>query len=79
MTDTARILCTAKVTCTAKQPAGDGASRLGFSADYAEGANADWAKYTPQLSLTTVMLDQVAQHFEVGTHVTLIYALGDVG
>lgn len=77
MTDTARILCTAKITCTAKGPAGEGQSRLGFSADYAEGRNAEWAKYTPSFSLSTVMLDQVAKHFEVGTHITLLFTAED--
>ena len=79
MTDTARILCTAKITCTAKGPAGEGQTRLGFSADYADGANAEWAKWTPVFSQTMVVLDQVAERFEVGQHITLVFADGDVG
>lgn len=59
--DLAAILCTAKVRCTAKSPAGDGQTRLGFSADYAEGRNAEWAMHdTPVLSLTMVVRDEVA-------------------
>lgn len=77
MTDTANILCTAKIICTAKQPAGDGQTRLGFSPDYAEGRNAEWAKYTPSLSLTQVVLDSVAERFEVGTRITLLFAEDD--
>lgn len=73
MTDTARIHCTAKVTCTATGPAGEGQTRLGFSPDYADGANAEWAKYTPSLSLSVVMLDQVAAQFHVGQHLTLLF------
>lgn len=78
MTDTAKILCTAKVVCTAKSEAGDDHQRLGFSPDYAEGANAEWAKATPSLSLSTVMLNQVAERFEVGTHITLLYTVDEI-
>lgn len=76
--DTAKIICSAKVICTAKQPAGEGQSRLGFSADYADGANAEWAKYTPTFSQTVVMVDQVADHFKVGQHITLLFTEDDV-
>lgn len=76
MTDTARILCTAKVLCTAKQPAGEGHSRLGFAAN---GSNADHQGVLSPLGLSTVMPDQLAQHFEVGKHITLVFAEGDVG
>lgn len=77
MTDTARILCTAKITCTAKGPAGEGQKRLGFSADYANGANAEWAKWTPVFSQTMVVLDPVAERFEVGQHITLLFTEQD--
>lgn len=71
--DQAAILCTAKVRCTAKSPAGEGQTRLGFSADYAEGRNAEWAKYTPVLSLTMVVLDEVAARIPTGP-MTLLFA-----
>lgn len=78
MTNTAKIHCTAKVTVTAKQPAGDGQTRLGFSPDYADGANAEWARYTPSLSLSMVVLDQVAAQFKEGQHLTLLFTEDDV-
>jgi hypothetical protein len=77
MTDTAQILFTAKVTCTAKQPAGDGQTRLGFSPDYADGRNAEWAKYTPGLSLTMAVLDQVADKVAMGQAITLLFTIDD--
>lgn len=77
MIDTARILCTAKIVCTAKQKAGEGHSRLGFAAD--GNTLAGGAGVIGPLGLSTVMPDQLAQHFEVGTHITLVFAEGDVG
>lgn len=74
MTDTANILCTAKIVCTAKTPAGDGQTRLGFSPDYADGRNAEWAQYTPALSLAMTVLDRVADKIEQGQPITLLFA-----
>lgn len=72
--EAAQILCTAKVTCTAKSPAGEGQTRLGFSPDYRDGRNAQWARYTPTLSLTMTVLDSVAERFAMGQAVTLLFA-----
>lgn len=72
--EAARILFTAKVTCTAKSPAGEGQTRLGFSPDYAEGRNAEWARYTPTLSLSMTVLDSVAERVAMGQAVTLLFA-----
>jgi hypothetical protein len=74
VTDTANILCTAKVVCTAKAPAGEGQTRLGFSPDYAEGRNAEWARYTPNLGLTMTVLNKVAERITMGQAITLLFA-----
>lgn len=74
MTDTANIVCAAKIVCTAKTPAGDGQTRLGFSPDYAEGRNSEWAKYTPGLSLAMTVLDEVAAKIRQGQAITLLFA-----
>jgi len=74
MTDTANILCTAKIVCTGKTPAGDGQTRLGFAPDYLDGRNADGAKYTPALGLTMTVLDQVATKITMGQAITLLFA-----
>jgi hypothetical protein len=74
MTDTANILCTAKIVCTGKTPAGDGQTRLRFSPDYLDGRNAEWAKYTPALGLTMTVLDQVATKIAMGQAITLLFA-----
>ena len=73
MTDTANILCTAKIVCTGKTPAGDGQTRLGFSPDYLDGRNAEWAKYTPVLGLTMTVVDQVATKITMGHAITLLF------
>lgn len=57
---------TAKVTVARKVDAGDGQTQLTFSADYADGRNKEWAKYTPGLSLVMTVLDSVAEQFETG-------------
>lgn len=77
MTDTALIVCTARVVCTAKQPAGEGKSRLGFCTDtpYAD----DTAAAIGPSGLSVVMPDQAAGHVDVGTHLTLVFTDGAVG
>lgn len=65
---------TAKVFLSSKSPAGDGQTTLAFSADYADGANKEWAKYTPSLGITMVVLDEVAEQFgEYGAKFTLTF------
>lgn len=75
MTDTANILCTAKLVCTARNAAGDGQTRLGFSPDYVAGRNAEWAKSdSPSLSLSMTVVDQVAARIAMGQRITLLLA-----
>jgi hypothetical protein len=40
--------------------------QLAFAPDYAEGANAEWAKYTPSLSLSMVVVAEIADLFTLG-------------
>lgn len=76
MTDTARILCTTEVVCTAKQPAGQGISRLGFSSGTPYG---DPGAAIGPSGLSMVMPDAAAQLVDVGTHLTLVFTDGAVG
>jgi hypothetical protein len=63
---------TAKIKCTGKDDAGDQVS-LRFEPDYNDGRNAEWAKYTPALSLTMNVKGDVAQQFEPGGKYTLTF------
>jgi hypothetical protein len=70
------ITVTAKVKCTGKtqtEPGDDGQVNLTFGADYEDGRNAEWAKYTPGLSLTMGVKASVAEHFEQGGAYTLTF------
>lgn len=60
---------TAKIVCQTKQESGEGDDRqvnVSFGADYADGRNKEWARYTPGLSLTMGLRGAVADQFEVG-------------
>ena len=61
---------TAKVFLSGKTKSGDGQTTLGFTADYADGANKEWAKYTPSLNLYMVVLDEVAEGINYGDKFT---------
>lgn len=68
---------TAKVTVARKQAtavSGDGETDLVFSADYADGRNKEWSKYTPNLELRMRVKDSVAEQFELGQAFTLVFA-----
>jgi predicted RNA-binding protein with PIN domain len=47
--------------------------QLVFSADYADGRNKEWSRYTPSLSLTMSVLPEVADRFEPGQAYTLTF------
>ena len=64
---------TAKVTVSAKEDVSDEQTRLVFQPDYADGANAEWAKYTPALALDMVVKGDVSAQFEQGDHFTLTF------
>jgi hypothetical protein len=65
---------TAKVILNDKGVANDGQVQLVFNADYADGRNKEWAKYTPALSLTMAVTESVAQQFDLGQGYTLTFA-----
>lgn len=57
---------TAKVAVARKDSAGDGETDLVFSADYADGRNKEWAKYTPSLDMRMRVKNSVAEQFSPG-------------
>lgn len=63
---------TAKVKCVSKTEQGESAL-LTFGADYNDGRNAEWAYYTPALSLTMTVKGDVGNHFEPGQAFTLTF------
>lgn len=76
MAVTAKVIVNAK---TAFFTDTDGGNReinyvsLSIGPDYADGANAEWAKYTPTLSLSMNVLPSVAENFNVGDKFTLTF------
>ena len=46
---------------------------LGFNADYDDGRNKEWSKYTPAISVTMTVKPEVAEHFEMGQAFTLTF------
>ena len=74
------VQITAKVACTRKDAAWDGATNLAFGPDYQDGRNAEWAAATPNLSVSMTVIDAVAEHFELGGKYTLTFTpTGDAG
>ena len=64
---------TAKVFLHQKIDASDGQVQLLFNADYNDGRNKEWAKYTPALSLSMTVIDSVADQFDVSGKYTLTF------
>lgn len=64
---------TAKIKLNSKSEPIEGQVNLGFNADYEDGANKEWAKYTPSLSLSMNVLESVAEQFERGDSITLTF------
>jgi hypothetical protein len=67
------MVITAKVKLQSKGESNDGQQLLTFVADYNDGRNKEWAKYTPALSLSMCVLDEVADHFTEGSPYTLTF------
>lgn len=71
-------MITAKIKCSSKtNEAGEGEDRtvnVNFGPDYEDGRNAEWARWTPGLSLTMGLRGAVADKFEVGKAYTLTFA-----
>lgn len=64
---------TAKVFVSGEQSAGDGQTTLSFTADYADGANKEWAKYTPSLNVSMTVLDEVAEGINYGDKFDVVF------
>jgi hypothetical protein len=71
---------TAKIICNGKTESGEGDNRqvnVSFHADYADGRNKDWARFTPGLSLTIGLRGSVADKFEAGKSYILTFTPED--
>lgn len=64
---------TAVTSLVTKRDAGSGQVALGFQADYNDERNKEWAKYTPALSVTMNVTEQVAEQFEQGGRYLLTF------
>lgn len=68
---------TAKVTCNSKVLYSVGTTYetvvLGFVADYANGANKEWAASTPSLNFVQTVKPEVAKEFEIGDKFTVTF------
>lgn len=69
-------MVTAKVVCRSKTEYPDengvvNAAVVELSADYADGANAEWAVATPHLALNMKVAGSVAAFFQQGKHYSL--------
>lgn len=65
---------TAKVFVSGVIENGDGQKQLSFTADYADGANKEWAKYTPSLNFQMVVLDEVAEDIAYGDKFDVLFS-----
>lgn len=73
-------MVTAKIVCQSKTETGEGDDRqatVTFAPDYADGRNAEWARWTPGLSLTIGLRGSVADRFEQGKPYTLTFTEED--
>jgi hypothetical protein len=64
---------TAKCFVSGQSSNGDGQTSISFTADYADGANKEWAKYTPALSVSMTVLDEVAEGINYGDKCDLLF------
>jgi hypothetical protein len=72
---------TAKIECQSKTAQSEGTEQeqvqLTFVADYTDGRNKEWSRYTPALSLSMTVLPSVADRFQVGNAYTLTFDESD--
>ena len=68
---------TAKVKVFIKTPNGDNAHQLTFGADYAGGANKEWADATPYIDVRMSVKNEVAELFAPGQSFTLTFTPDD--
>jgi len=64
---------TAKAVISSVSEPSDGQQAITMTADYADGANKEWAKYTPGLSVSMTVLEEIVQHVNLrpGAKVTI--------
>jgi hypothetical protein len=71
------VSVTAKIKCNTKSLVNMGsqyeAVTLGFSADYANGKNKEWASATPTLNLQMTVKPEVGELFAFGQSYTLTF------
>lgn len=60
-----------------KDAQGDGQTKLRFEADYEDEANKEWAKYTPMLTFECMVLDEIADRWELGEPYTFTASRGE--
>jgi hypothetical protein len=68
---------TAKAFVSSMSSGGDGQTNVSFTADYADGANKEWAKYTPSFSVSMVVLDEVAEGLKFGDKCDVLFTFPD--
>lgn len=68
-------MITAKVILSQKQTVNDDETVIKFHGDYANGANSEWAKYTPHIDITMTVKNEVAGKMVQGGHYTLSFEL----
>lgn len=75
MHTTARVVCTSKAAVPYDETQYDEPEQyaLTFAADYNDGRNAEWAKYTPALSLSMSVRADVAEQFTQGQALELVF------
>jgi hypothetical protein len=66
------VAVTAKVKVSSRTVMDDEV-QLGFMADYDDGRNREWAKFTPGMSITTRMKKEVAEYFQLGDSFVLSF------
>jgi len=64
---------TAKVVVNSIVAASPDLKNVSFYADYADGANKEWAGSTPALALQMTVKNDVAEYFEMHKHYTLTF------
>ena len=66
---------TAKVKCTKMTQWGTDEATFTFDADYQDGRNKAWAKYTPSLTVNITVKDNAM--FQIGKPYTLTFTLNE--
>lgn len=51
---------------------------LYFGADYENDANKEWSKYTPAISISMTVLSEIADRYNIGDKITLVFE-SDIG